>query len=1319
MNPIIFQGNSAFSDFRLCGLRHKITEKSGLKTPPELRAVQVFFLELEHSNPLSPSVESRIQSLLGARKTKMKAVLNEREGFYVTPRKGAISPWSSKATDIFHNCGLTEIKRVEHGIHYLLVDPQEQPIPLTEIQNILPLLHDRMTEGCYQDTTDLFRHLEPKPSIFVDIMKEGIQALHKANSEMGLALNEEEIKYLYDAFRNRHRNPTDTELVMFAQVNSEHCRHKIFNAEWIIDGQIREATLFDMIRNTHRQHPHGTLVAYKDNSGVLTGWPERFFETRPDRNNIYNSVEARVDMVMKVETHNHPTAISPHPGAATGVGGEIRDEAATGIGGRSKAGLSVFMVSNLKIPDLSMPWEQTRIEPPERLASALRIMLEGPIGGASFGNEFGRPAITGVFRTYEENFANRFRGYHKPIMAAGGMGNIKRGHVHKHPLSLGAKVIQLGGPAMRIGLSGGAASSMATGSNALDLDFNSVQRDNAEMQRRCQSVIDACTARGEENPILSIHDIGAGGLANGCPELIAESGAHFYLRKIQNEESSMNPMEIWCCEAQERYVLAVAPEKLSDFMEMCSRERCPAAEIGETTGDGRLTLYDELFGNNPVDMDVSTLLGKPPKMVRKAERLSPPQSSFDSSAISLKEAIDRVLHLPAVAAKTFLITIADRSVTGLVARDQMTGPYQTPLADVGVTATGYETFHGEAMAIGERPAAALLSGPASGRLAIGEALTNIAAASVGDLSNVKLSGNWMCGCGEPGEDAALYDTVEALGHELCPALGLAIPVGKDSLSMRAVWQDNQGKDHKMTAPLSLIISAFSPVDDVRLTATPDIKPKPESRLILLDLGQGKNRVGGSALAQVFNQLGDSPPDLDDPNLFRNFFMTIQQTLQENLLLAYHDRSDGGLFATLAEMAFGGRQGVRVDLSSLSTAAAENNSEKAIDPTNEEAEKRNILQILFNEELGAIVQVKAENLSRFHEICRDMSIAHLVHDLGAPSDDDSLIILEKEREVYHESIMELNRKWSETTFKLQELRDNPACAREEYNNLLDENDPGMNFHLPYDLEGGNFTITTGASPRIAVLREQGVNGQREMAAAFTAAGFECQDVHMTDLAWNKADLEDFSGIVACGGFSYGDVLGAGAGWAKSILYNDKLKDQFARFFARADTFTLGICNGCQMIARLKEIIPGAGVWPVFKSNRSEQFEARYVTVEILPSPSLFFKGMDGARIPVPVAHGEGRIDLPEDQLPNPEDPASIAVLRYIDNYGRPTERYPFNPNGSIAGLTGLTTTDGKVTIMMPHPERGFRAVQMSWRPPNWNSETGPWMAMFKNARAAFE
>ncbi len=1295
MDPILLHGRKAFSGFRLAALRSALAGGAPGLTLGELDAVEVYLVEAD-GGALDGLTRERALALLGA-----TGDFGRADGFFVTPRRGTISPWSSKATDIFHNCGLAAVRRVERGIHFRVTDATGREISAEALGAAVHVLHDRMTEAVYEDLGGFFAHPEPAPLSVVALGTDGAEALRRANVEMGLALSEDEIEYLLAYYASAGRDPTDVELVMFSQVNSEHCRHKIFNADWVVDGEPAERSLFKMIRHTHARHPEGCLVAYSDNSGVLEGFRDHWFEVAPDGSCEYRAVPAQLDILCKVETHNHPTAISPWPGAATGVGGEIRDEGATGRGGRSKAGLSAFIVSHLRLPEYPLPWEEELAEFPGRLASPLEIMTDGPIGGAAFGNEFGRPQLCGLFRTMELRHAGRHRGYHKPIMAAGGMGNLKREHVEKKAIGAGSLIIQLGGPAMKIGLGGGAASSIGAGSQSEDLDFDSVQRGNAEMERRCQQVIDACIALGADNPILSIHDIGAGGLSNGCPELVEATGGRFHLRRVHNEDRSMSPMELWCCEAQERYVLAVSPDALARFEALCARERCPHAVIGEAIGDGRLTLEDEHFGNRPIDLDLGFLLGKPPKMLRDVARLAEAAAPFDGSGIDLAEAADRVLRFPAVADKTFLITIADRSITGLVARDQMVGPWQTPVADCAVTTTSMESFTGEAMAMGERTPLALLDAPASGRMAVGECLTNLAGAAIGPIGNVKLSANWMAACGEPGEDAKLFDTVRAVGMELCPALGIAIPVGKDSMSMRTVWTDSGGREQRQSAPLSLLVTGFSPVSDVRRTLTPELR-RVDSALFLVDLGAGRNRIGGSVFTQVYGQVGNTSPDLDDPARMKAFFAAIQEANEADLLLAYHDRSDGGLFAALAEMAFTARLGLDVRLDPMLPGNASHDA---------------ILRALFCEELGAVVQVDRLKIAEFIKLMARHGLEEATHAVATPMEAPELVVSLGARALLKKSLGTLHRAWSELSYRMQARRDNPECAKEEYDRLLDGNDNGLQVHLTFDPDAAP-SVTGGARPRVAILREQGVNGHNEMAAAFDRAGFTAVDVHMTDLLAGRADLKSFAGLAACGGFSYGDVLGAGSGWAKSVLYNEGLKDMFARFFARGDSFALGVCNGCQMLSQLKSIIPGAENWPAFSRNRSEQFEARYANVEVLPSPSLFLAGMEGSLLPVPVAHGEGRADFSATGSLEALERDGLTALRYIDSAARPAESYPFNPNGSPGGHTGFTTPDGRVTVMMPHPERCFRSVQMSYRPEDkFADEAGPWLKLFRNARAA--
>ncbi len=1224
----------------------------------------------------------------------------------VVPRFGTISPWSSKASDIAHNCGLQKIKRLERGVAYYV----HSTVPLTAAQReqIAAVLHDRMVEMVLPSldaAAQLFIEAAPRELITIDILHGGRAALARANTELGLALANDEIDYLVDSFTELKRNPTDIELMMFAQANSEHCRHKIFNASWTIDGEPQTHSLFQMIKNTYQQSEinsagnNDVLSAYSDNAAVVVG--SRAGRFYPDAENAtYAYRQEDIHLLMKVETHNHPTAIAPFPGAGTGAGGEIRDEGAVGRGSKPKVGLTGFSVSNLQIPDFVQPWEQPYGKP-GRIVSALDIMLDGPLGGAAFNNEFGRPNICGYFRSFEENSngANGVerRGYHKPIMLAGGYGNIKAEHVEKKPFAAGCQLIVLGGPAMLIGLGGGAASSMASGTSSEDLDFASVQRQNPEIERRCQEVIDRCWAHGANNPIEFIHDVGAGGLSNAFPELVkdGDKGGQFELRNVPNDEPGMSPLEIWCNESQERYVLAVHPDNLEKFSAICARERCPFAVVGVAIDEKHLRVGDRHFDNSPVDLPMSVLFGKAPKMQREITRAPIEQIPLQLDGIELAEVAERILQLPTVASKNFLITIGDRSVTGMVTRDQMVGPWQVPVADCAVTTVAYDSYCGEAMAIGERTPLALLDGPASGRMAIGEALTNIACARIGKIADVKLSANWMCAAGHPGEDEKLFDTVRAVGMELCPQLGITIPVGKDSMSMRTTWRDN-GIDKAVTAPLSLVISAFAPVLDVRKTVTPQLRfNRGASDLILLDLGGRKNRLGGSCLAQVYNQLGDTPPDLDEPKLLANFFAALQLLLEQNLVLAYHDRADGGLFATLIEMAFAGHCGFDVELSALGA---------------------NPLAVLFSEELGAVLQVRSTDRAAVEAIFAQCDLQNCAHFLGAPQPGAQLqfkwqgsVVLAADRIAYH-------RRWSETSYRLQALRDNPECARQEYDALLDANDPGRSVALTFDLNDDIAApfIARGVRPRIAILREQGVNGQMEMAAAFDRAGFTAVDVHMSDILSGRVALDTFKGLAACGGFSYGDVLGAGEGWAKTILFNARAREQFAAFFQRGDTFSLGICNGCQMMSNLKELIPGAELWPRFVRNLSEQFEARLVQVQVPQSPSILFAGMAGSHLPVVVSHGEGRAEFSDAQQLRDLQTQSQVALRFVDHHLQVATAYPTNPNGSPAGITGVTSRDGRVTLLMPHPERVYRAVQNSWKPDDWRDD-GAWLRIFRNAR----
>jgi len=1285
-------GRSAHSTFRLDKLLASI--QANVEDVKSIRSEYRYFIEIDDKIELDSATKTILETLLQADLRPSESRRDE-SFFLVTPRPGTISPWSSKATDIAHNSGVNNILRIERGIAFFV--ETTAVLTVENRQAVIALLHDRMIEAVFEseDEVDrLFTHNSSRPLRVVDILNGGREALVEANKTMGLALAEDEIDYLVDNFISLGRNPNDIELMMFAQANSEHCRHKIFSADWIIDGQVQSHTLFNMIRNTHALHPEGVITAYSDNSSVIEGATSHRFHVDMATNQYRYQGEAQ-HILMKVETHNHPTAISPFPGAATGAGGEIRDEGATGRGSKPKAGLTGFSVSNLNISGFEQPWESSYGKP-SRMASAQDIMLEGPIGGAAFNNEFGRPNLCGYFRTYEALVpaAGGFemRGYHKPIMVAGGMGSIRPQHVKKNIFDPGVQLIVLGGPAMLIGLGGSAASSVTSGTSEEGLDFASVQRGNPEMERRCQEVIDRCVALDDNNPIIAIHDVGAGGLSNAFPELVDDSGrgGRFELRVIPNDESSMSPMEIWCNESQERYALGINPDRVDEFQAICERERCPWAIVGEVTAEQHLLVGDAENDNNPVDMPLSLLLGKPPKMLRDVKHRTFAKPELDLSAVTVRDALERVLKLPTVASKNFLITIGDRSVTGLVARDQMVGPWQVPVADCAVTLADHHGFLGEAMAMGERAPLALIDAPASGRMAVGEAITNIAAASIANMSDIKLSANWMAACGHPGEDAILYETVKAVGMALCPELGIAIPVGKDSLSMKTVW-DDKGDSKSVTSPLSLIVTAFAPVTDAAKTSTPQLRSDHgDTDLIYIDLGKGHNRLAASAIAQVYSQVGHHGPDLDDPKSLKKFFYAIQQLQQEDVLLAYHDRSDGGLITTLCEMAFAGHCGLDINLTGLGGPLA----------------------LLFNEELGAVIQVRHCDVEDVLAILREQDLAHHSHVIGSIRDDQQIVITVNGQIEIDESRVTLQRYWAETSYQMQSLRDNPDCAQQEFDKLLDEKDPGLQVELTFDptQHVAAKYIVSGVRPKMAILREQGINGQIEMAAAFDHAGFTAIDVHMSDIIEGRVNLADFDGLVACGGFSYGDVLGAGRGWASTILNNDKARQQFSDFFAREDTFSLGVCNGCQMLSQLKELIPGSEHWPRFERNTSEQFEARFSLVKIIDSPSILLAGMNGSMMPIAVAHGEGSVDFSETGSMND----ALVSMRYVDNYGHTTENYPQNPNGSTDGITALTTTDGRVTIMMPHPERVTRTVQHSWHPDNW-SKDGPWLRMFHNAR----
>ncbi|MEQ1638251.1 MAG: phosphoribosylformylglycinamidine synthase [Methylococcales bacterium] len=1285
-------GTAALSEFRLQQLLLQLQDIAAEITA--ISAQFIHFIQVEQE--LTEQEHKILGRLLNyGYTTPVVAITGEQ--FWVVPRAGTISPWSSKATEIAHRCGLKTLLRVERGICYTL--QSQGNLSEQQEQAIATLLHDRMTQRVVRDTEglDLFTQHEPLPLQTVAVMEEGLVSLEQANLSLGLALSADELAYLNTSFQTLGRNPTDVELMMFAQANSEHCRHKIFNAAWTIDGVEQAQSLFDMIRHTTQQSPQGILSAYHDNAAVMAGSKARVFIRNP-LNGEYAYEEESAHILMKVETHNHPTAISPFPGAATGSGGEIRDEGATGRGSATKAGLTGFSVSHLKIPEFVQPWELDNGKP-DRIASALDIMLQGPLGGAAFNNEFGRPNLAGYFRTFEQPVLGsetaQFRGYHKPIMIAGGMGNIRPMLVTKQVIPEGAYIVVLGGPAMLIGLGGSAASSQASGAGSEDLDFASVQRDNPEMQRRCQEVINHCNALGEDTPIISIHDVGAGGLSNAVPEIVhdCKRGGRFELRYINSADPGMSPMQIWCNEAQERYVLAIRPEALHQFEAFCEREQCLVAVIGEVTEEEHLRLYDNQLGVTPIDIPMSVLFGKAPKMLRNVTHTPPQLVPLDFRGVVLADAVKRVLSFPAVSDKSFLIHIGDRSVTGLVARDQMVGPWQVPVADVAVTASGFYALTGEAMAMGERAPLALINPAASGRMAIGEALTNLAAAGVECLHDVKLSANWMAAAGSEGEDAALFDTVKAVGLELCPALGIAIPVGKDSLSMKTVWQEGE-QEKSMTAPLSLIVTAYSPVDDISKTLTPELKAVDDSVLILIDLGAGKNRLGGSVLAQVYQQLGNESPDLDCVECFKGFFDALQTLNSHDLVLAYHDRADGGLLATVAEMLFASRIGITLQLDDLGC---------------------DVFAALFNEELGAVIQVLKSDLEQVRMILADFGLTDVSYTIGDLVKEQTLTLLQGEQVIYSASRAELQQCWSAVSYRMQAMRDNPECARQQFEQIADDHDPGLFARLSFDLNDNIVAHLQGHRPQIAILREQGVNGHVEMAAAFDRAGFSSVDVHMSDIISGRVSLREFKGLAACGGFSYGDVLGAGGGWAKSILFNQRAREEFAAFFQREDTFGLGVCNGCQMLSGLKELIPGAEHWPEFKRNVSEQFEARVALVKIQASPSILFAGMEGSIIPVVVAHGEGRAEFSALDGAESALQAGMVSAVYVDNQGEMTTDFPANPNGSAFGITSLTTQNGRFTIMMPHPERCFRTLQNSWHPEDWQ-EYGAWMRMFRNARA---
>jgi phosphoribosylformylglycinamidine synthase len=1288
-------GAPALSQFRLDQLLRALKEKDSRAT--SLSGRWIHFVDTNRE--LSKSEHDVLRKLLtyGARVAESLHAPDRDQKILVTPRVGTESPWSSKATDIVHVCGLGAVTRVERGTLYLI--ESSAPLAKADLEQLAVHLHDRMTESVWPDSLEpvgLFHSAPPRDLRHVALGASGREALARANREWGLALSSDEIDYLVQAFRKLGRDPTDVELMMFAQANSEHCRHKIFNAQFIIDGEAMPQSLMAMIRATYARNSAGVLSAYRDNAAVIAGASATRFFADPLTQRYLGSHEP-IDILMKVETHNHPTAISPFPGAATGSGGEIRDEGATGIGAKPKAGLTGFSVSNLRIPGMLQPWE-IDFGKPDRIASALEIMTAAPLGAAAFNNEFGRPNTCGYFRVFEQQTAEAgrlaVRGYHKPIMVAGGLGSVRRQNVEKKDVVIGAPLIVLGGPSMLIGLGGGAASSVGSGQSSSDLDFASVQRGNAEIQRRAQEVINGCVALGDANPILLIHDVGAGGLSNAMPEAIAHShrGGRIDLRKIPSAESELSPMEIWCNEAQERYVLALVPGSVAQFTALCERERCPFAVVGEITGDGLLKVHDSLLHGTPVDMPIEVLLSKAPRMARDVRSLPKSVSALSTATASIGDSLERLLGLPTIADKSFLITIGDRTVGGLISRDQMVGPWQVPVADVAVSLSSYAEYSGEAMAMGERTPVAVLDAPASGRLAVAEAFTNMLAADIRHLTDIRLSANWMAACGEPGEDADLYATVRAVS-ELCTALELTIPVGKDSLSMKTTWRD-AGGEHAVIAPVSLIVSAFAPVDDARATLTPELDLSQPSRLLLIDLGAGKNRMGGSCWAQVHMKNGGSPADLDHSVLLSQLFTALRELKDRGLVLAYHDRSDGGLLVTVLEMAFAAHCGLRIDLGSAADTIA----------------------ACFSEELGAVLQVPLARVDEARNILQRHGLAQLSRDIGEPAPGSDVHVSANGSLVYSASRIALHRRWSEVSFRMQELRDNPQCAREEYSRLEDACDPGLHAVLSYDSNADVAApfIMSGVRPAIAVLREQGVNSQTEMAAVFTRSGFDAYDVHMTDILAGRVRLGRFHGLVACGGFSYGDVLGAGEGWAKSILFNARAREEFAAFFAREGTFTLGVCNGCQMLSALKDLIPGAAAWPRFVRNRSEQYEARLSLVRIPKSHSVIFAGMQGSVLPIAVAHGEGRAEFDPGSSAGALLEANVVTLQYVDHRDQPTERYPFNPNGSAMGLAGLCSSDGRVTSIMPHPERVFRSVQNSWVSKEW-SEDGGWMRLFRNAR----
>ncbi|ETD68707.1 phosphoribosylformylglycinamidine synthase [Pelistega indica] len=1296
---------------------------------------------------LSTQEQTQLENLLNYGKTSVEDDNKINDRFLVLrviPRVGTVSPWASKATDIAHNCGLSNIKRIERGIAYTIVPESgwlgSKKFSDEHIQQIADVIHDCMTESVVNsdfDASTLMTELEGKPLQQVDVLSEGKQALEVANKTLGLALSDDEVDYLHNAFSELGRNPTDVELMMFAQANSEHCRHKIFNATWTIDGQAQEKTLFGMIRDTHNAQPQGTVVAYSDNAAIMQGREvNRFYPIESAGSSARYGMHQRLThTLMKVETHNHPTAIAPFPGASTGAGGEIRDEGATGRGSKPKAGLTGFTVSNLHLNEATEKWESDSHGMPSRISSPVDIMIQGPIGGAAFNNEFGRPNLLGYFRVFEQTVAGQKWGYHKPIMIAGGLGSIDDKLTHKDEIPAGALLIQLGGPGMRIGMGGGAASSMSVGSNTESLDFDSVQRGNPELERRAQEVIDACWQLVDKNPIVAIHDVGAGGLSNAFPELVNDAGrgAIFDLKRVHLEESGMSAAEIWSNESQERYVLSILPENLDLFDKICARERCPYAVVGIATEERVLRVVngEGLPGEvgetstqsatvvRPVDVPIDVILGKPPRMHRDVQREQLTSAPVDVVGLDFDEIGRQVMRHPTVANKTFLITIGDRSVGGLNARDQMVGPWQVPVADCAVTLDSYEGYTGQAMAMGERSPLAIINAPASGRMAIAESMTNLVAADVEKIEDIKLSANWMAATGVKGQDAALYDTVTAVS-KFCQEVGLSIPVGKDSLSMRTSWQQNDEKQ-EVISPVSLIVTAFANVSDARKTLTPQLRTDcGDTALIFIDLGQGKNRLGGSVLSHVTNQFGHEVPDIEDAELLRKFFVAIRALAQDGAILAYHDRSDGGLFATVAEMAFAGHVGVSVNVDMLTfDANSADWGDYKIRPEQVSVQRdESTFKALFNEELGAVIQVRSSDRDAILQVLREAGLSLCTYVIGSLNNKDKIEFYRDGRVIFDFNRADLGQEWSKVSYEIMKQRDNPKTALAEFNRWQDTSDPGMSPKVAFNPQENIAMpfINTGAKPAVAILREQGCNSHIEMAWAFDKAGFNAFDVHMTDLISGRTKLSDYQGLVAVGGFSYGDVLGAGEGWARTIRFNAQLAEQFTTFFNRPDVFGLGVCNGCQMMANLADIIPGANHWPKFTQNTSAKYEARLTMVEIPESPSIFLSGMAGTQVPIAVAHGEGFANFAAQGDIN----EVYTALRYVNNNGMITEAYPANPNGSINGIAGVTTADGRFTVMMPHPERVTRNVMMSWSPEKWGEQDSggdysPWMRMFMNAR----